>query len=223
MKTRKLTFLHIGIYLIVFFTFWSVRELILRQELFNFFTPMGSELIGETIKLLTWTLPAVFLIHYFRNDMTIGLKEMFTNKLNWSRDGIFVMVFFILFIARFIYARIVYGSFGLNPNMEPIRLIGAVLFVGITEELVFRGFLLNAFMKKMDVKFAVALDAILFTLIHYPIWIYMGFGALDIARSSFSVLIISAGLAYSFIKTRNILVPIALHMAWNLSIRLFIR
>jgi len=115
------------------------------------------------------------------------------------------------------------GELGLNPDIVLIRLVGAVLFVGITEEIVFRGFLLNMFLKKMRMEYTITINAVLFTLIHYPIWIYRGFGGFDIAIASIQVIALSAGFAYSFIKTRNILVPIALHMVWNLSIHLFVR
>jgi len=155
--------------------------------------------------------------------MKIGLKEMFTNKLQWSRDYLFASVIIALLVVRPIHAWFIYGELGISPNFVPIRLLGAVVFVGITEEIVFRGFLLNAFLKKLKMQYAIALDAVLFTLIHYPIWIYRGFEVSDIATSSIQVAVISVGFAYSFIKTRNIFVPIALHMAWNLSIHLFAR
>lgn len=189
----------------------------------NHLNPIASELIGQTIKLLVWTLPAILLIRYFHDDMKIGLKEMFTNKLQWSRDYLFASVIIALLVVRPIHAWFIYGELGISPNFVPIRLLGAVVFVGITEEIVFRGFLLNAFLKKLKMQYAIALDAVLFTLIHYPIWIYRGFEVSDIATSSIQVAVISVGFAYSFIKTRNIFVPIALHMAWNLSIHLFAR
>jgi len=222
-QKRTLTALHIIIYLIAFFVIWSVRELYIQPALLNPLTPIASELIGAAVKLLVWTLPAILFIRHFHNDTQISLKEMFTSKLQWSRDYLFAIVIIALLVVRPIHGWIIYGELGISPNLVPIRLVGAVLFVGITEEIVFRGFLLNAFLKKMKTPYAIALDAVLFTLIHYPIWIYRGFDVSDFAAASIQVAILSVGFAYSFIKTRNIFVPIALHMAWNLSIHLFIR
>jgi len=222
MNNQKLTALHISVYLFIFFAFWAVRELVIQPVFLSPINPIISELIGAVIKLLVWTLPAILLIKYFHDDMEIGLREMFTSKLRWSRDYIFAIVIVLLMIARPVHAWLVHGEFGLSPELVPIRLIGAVLFVGITEEIVFRGFLFNAFLKKMKIQYAFALDAILFTLIHYPIWIYNGLSNLEIATASISVAILSVGFAYSFMITRNIFVPIVLHMVWNLSILLFI-
>jgi len=221
-KERKLTFLHISVYLVIFFAFWSVRELIIQPVFLTPLNPIASELIGAAIKLLTWTLPAILLIRYFYGDMWIGLKEMFTNKIQWKRDSLILFMVVAIPLGQGIRAGLFADAF-FNPNFVPIRLVGAVLAVGITEEVVFRGFLLNAFLKKMKVPYAIALDAILFTLIHYPIWIYRGFGVSDIPMMSLNVAMLSVGFAYSFFKTRNIFVPIALHMVWNLSIHLFAR
>jgi len=223
MNNKRLTNLHIVAYIIALFALWSVRELVVQPLFLTPLSPLASALIGEAIKLLVWTLPAILLIRHYHNDMHVGLKEMFTNKLQWSRDYLFAIVILALFIVRPLHTWFVFGEFGLSPTFAPVQLIGGVLFVGITEEIVFRGFLLNAFLKKMKMPYAVALDAILFTLIHYPIWIYNGLGTLDFVTRSISIAIVSAlFFACSFIRTRNILVPIALHMAWNLSIFLFI-
>ena len=222
MNSKRLMPFHISVYLIVFFIFWSVRELVIQPMFLSPLDSVDSAFIGEVIKLLTWTLPAVLLIRHFRDDMWIGLKEMFTSKLQWSRDYIFAVVVICLLVARPIQAWILHGELGFGSDFEPARLIGGVLFVGITEELVFRGFLLNTFLTRMKMEYAVALDAVLFVLIHYPIWIYRGFDVSDIAISSIWVAVLSVGFAYSFIKTRNILVPIVLHMVWNFGIIVFL-
>ena len=220
---KGLTAKHIIIYLLIFFSFWSLRELVIQPIFLTPLSPVFSALIGEIIKLSTWTLPAVLLIKHFHNDMEVSLKEMFTSKLQWHRDYLFALVFVLVLIVRPLHGWLIHGNFELNPNFVPENLIGAVLFVGITEELVFRGFLLNAFLKKMELKYAIALDAVLFALIHYPIWLYRGFTLPEIMLASVQVAFLSAGFAYSFIKTRNIFVPIALHMVWNFSIILFLR
>ena len=223
MVSKKLTAFHIIAYLILFFLVWSIRELVIQPVFLAPLNPIASELIGEALKLLVWTLPAILLIRHFHDDMWIDLKEMFTSKIQWSRDYLILLMIVIIPIAQAVRAWMLADGFVLNPDIVPIRLVGAVLFVGITEEIVFRGFLLNAFLKKMQMPHATALDAVLFTLIHYPIWIYRGFEVSDIVTASIQVAILSVGFAYSFIRTRNIFVPIALHMVWNLSIHLFVR
>jgi len=212
MQERVLTYKKISLYLILFFVVWSIRELVIQPVFISPLDDIAAAIIGQTIKLLVWTLPAVLLIRYFHNDMWIGLKEMFTTKPQWFKEAPILLLVFLPFAQSLVHN----GTIAIHPDFVPSSLIGAVVFVGITEELVFRGFLLNVFLKRMKMQYAVALDAVLFLFIHYPIWIYRGLAISEIWAASLVVPFISAFFAYSFIKTRNIFVPIVLHMIWNL-------
>jgi membrane protease YdiL (CAAX protease family) len=145
--------------------------------------------------------------------MWISFKDMFINKIKWIDVSPMIL---IVILVPILQALIYSGGISIRHDFEPIRLVGVVLFVGITEEIVFRGFLLNTFLKKMKMWYAIALNAVLFYLIHIPIWIYQGQDITFYLSAIVSVTLISALFAYSFIKTKNIFVPIILHMIWNL-------
>jgi len=215
-KESKLSVLHIGIYLVVFFSVWSVIELYIRPVFLDSLDGIAFGLTESAMKLLVWTLPAILLIKHFHDDMWIGLKEMFTNRPIRFKDAYILLIVFVPLVGT-----VISGDFGIRSDFAPSALISSVLFVGITEELVFRGFLLNAFFKKIKMPYAIALDAVLFTLIHYPIWIYRGFTISEFLSGSVVVPMLSVLFAYSFIKTRSIFVPIILHMLWNLQVGLF--
>jgi len=216
-EKKKLSTLKISVYIIAFYAVWSMRELYIQPVFLESLDSVASEIIGGIIKLLVWTLPAILLIKHFHDDMWIGLKEMFVNKINWSQD-----FYFLIAIIAIPLLRAFQAGFIIRPDFMQIGLVGAVVLVGITEEVVFRGFLLNTFLKKLKIQYAVALDAVLFTLIHYPIWIYRERDFSEFLTGSITVVVLSMFFAYSFIKTKKILIPIALHMVWNLSIRLFL-
>jgi membrane protease YdiL (CAAX protease family) len=170
-------------------------------------------------KLLVWTLPAILLIRHYRDDMWVSLKEMFTNRPKWFKSApVFLLVFYPL-----IAALVVGGGLSIRSDFHPLDglFFNGIIGAGLTEELVFRGYLLNAFLKKMKNIPAIALNEVLFALIHYPIWIYFGWSVTEILLASVQVFFIGAFFSYSFIKTRNIFVPIALHMIWNLLMMLF--
>ena len=217
-EKRKLSVFNIALYLVIFFLIWSIRELIVRPVWLNQFDGLTWQVLESTMKLLVWTLPAILLIKYFEDDMWISLKEMFTNRLRWFKSApVLLLVLFPIVSALFLH-----GELLVAPSFEAVELIQGVMFVGITEEIVFRGFLLNAFLKRMKIWKAVALDATLFALIHFPIWIYTGFDLAMILSNSVQILAISTFFAFSFYKTKNIFVPIALHMIWNLLGILFV-
>jgi len=212
LESPKLTANKISIYLLLFFAIWSARELVVQPAFLSPLDNILSELIGESLKLLIWTLPAFLLIKHFHDDMWIGLKEMFTTKPKWFTNA--PMLFIVL--APILRVFFIHRTIAIDPDFDPTRLIGGVLFVGITEELVFRGFLLNAFLKKLEMKRAIALNEVFFVLIHYPIWIYNGLDVTAFLTSSVAIFALGVLFSYSFIKTRNIFIPIALHMIWNL-------
>ena len=203
----------IAIYIIIFFAVWSIRELVVQPVFLDPIDIVAAEIIGAIIKLLIWTLPAILLIGYFENDMWISLKEMFTNKPKWFK---WAPILPLILLVPILQALVFSGGISIRPDFVPIRLIGVVVFVGVTEEIVFRGFLLNTFLKRMKMWKAVALDAVLFYLIHLPIWIYQARDITFYLSAIVSVTALSLFFAFSFIKTKSIIVPIILHTVWNL-------
>jgi membrane protease YdiL (CAAX protease family) len=215
---RKLGVLHIAIYLVIFFALWSIRELIIRPVFLDTLDGVVFQMAETVIKLLVWTLPAVLLIKRYQDDMLISLKEMFTNKPTLFKDA---SVLAVVFIVPLVQAWLSFGKLEIHVDFQPIPLISSVIFIGITEEMVFRGFLLNATLKKMKLWPAIILNAVLFLLIHFPFWIYLGFDISTFLGSCVSVAGLGALFAFAFVKTKNILIPIALHMSYNLLLALF--
>ena len=62
------------------------------------------------------------------------------------------------------------GGFKINPQFKPSDFIDKFLLVDITEELVFRGGILNALLKKISAWLAQIANNLLFLCIHFPIW-----------------------------------------------------
>ena len=176
--------------------------------------------VQAVVKLLIWTLPAVLLIRYFQKDMWLSLKEMFTTKVKW-RPYIAMAAGFIVWSLFNGYRR--FGRIGVHEDFEMVSLIGVVLVVGVTEEVVFRGWLLGAALKKIPYWPAVLTNALLFVLIHVPRWIQTGqFENLWIALGNCaSIFALSVLFAWAFTKSKNLFVPIVLHMIWNLGVILF--
>jgi membrane protease YdiL (CAAX protease family) len=150
--------------------------------------------------------------------MWIDLKTMITTRVRWIWCILILAVFFIYAAAR---AWLSFGEIAIHADFNPVSLITTVIFVGITEEVVFRGWLLNATLKSMKAWCAVLLNAALFALIHFPIWIYHEYGSITIVLNSLSVMAISVVFAWAFLKSKNIFMPMLLHMGWNLSLVLF--
>lgn len=199
-------------YCILFYGIWSLFELWLKPAI-------DSQFIKTIIiKNLIWTVPAVYLIYHFSSMMFIPFKEMFTRKVNWLKWLPLFLGFTIYLLAGCYVTK---GEIVLSSDFNR-DLIIIFLFVGVTEELVFRGWLLNATINGRNKWLAILINAFLFLLIHFPVWIQEGVLAENILSLDFIVVpILSVIFSLSFIKSRSIFVPIVLHMYWDLLMFLF--
>ena len=208
-------------YIIVFYTLWTAFELcgynfidhIIANECLSQFIKSG------ILKNLIWTLPAVLLIHRFSSSVCISLKEMFTTKVNWLK---FAPLFIFFTIWLFVSSILQNGRLKIADGFGMKEII-IVLFVGITEEIVFRGWLLNAAIDEEKKWMCILTNAVLFLAIHFPCWIRQGIFFSRFAGFDFlGILVLSVLFSDAFLKSRSILVPITLHMYWDLLIFLLI-
>lgn len=208
------------VYAILFYGIWILWEF--------YFSPLISRSIQNeyicqlvksgVIKNLVWTLPAVLLINHFKTDVYVNLKDMFANKVKPLK---FLPVF-IIFTAYLLIGA-VFEKGGLHISSEfGLCEISVVLFVGITEEMVFRGWLLNMTVNENKKIMPVIVNSFMFLLIHFPIWIYEGIFVQNFQNFGFlCIIILSCIFSWTFIKSKNILVPILLHMYWDLLMFMF--
>lgn len=208
------------VYVIVFYGIWTAWEL-WAKELITDAVPntyLSQFIKSGVIKNLVWTLPALLLVKRFESGVYVGAKEMFTTKVNFVK-------YLPIFLAFTVYllggAFLLKGGLAISESFGFEKLI-IVLFVGITEETVFRGWLLNAALGEKKKWLPVAVNALMFLLIHFPVWIHEGKFAANFQSFGFlGVLILSVIFSVTFIKSKNIWIPVALHSYWDLLMFLF--
>ena len=217
----------LSIYYIGLFTVWFTIEWLFHSKLISTSDPVNYWLIQSgvkegALKILIWLMPAILLIHAYRSQLYITLNQMFRAKVNWLKL-LPVVLLFTLYLVVGVY-DIFDGTISIVPGFVWSQLLW-VLFVGITEEIVFRGWLLNATIKdasKSKQWAMVAINSLLFLGIHVPIWMFTN--QIDIVFSSFSflsVIVLSFIFSWTFIKTKSIVPAIILHMYWDLLVVLF--
>lgn len=204
-------------YLLVFYGIWTAWEFWAKPYISG---AVQNEYLSQLVKSgiiknLVWTLPALLLVKHFGSDMYVGLKDMFTVKVNWLK----YLPIFLLFTGYLLVGALLQkGKIAISESFSLEHVI-IVLFVGITEESVFRGWLLNAAVSGDEKWLPVILNAGLFLLIHFPSWIAGGEFIANFQSFGFvGVLALSMIFSWTFIKSKSIIVPILLHMLWDLLI-----
>ncbi|MGN0631632.1 MAG: lysostaphin resistance A-like protein [Ruminococcus sp.] len=223
---NKKTIILLAVYYIALYAVWGSYTLLLKPLICDALgeeTFISSFLRSGILKNLVWTLPATLLILKYREQCLVSLKDMFTKISPDWKGYLIIFPFFLIFVLISAWRRngglAISESFGINE-------IIIVLFVGITEELVFRGWLLNASVKEnssnKQMYTAIGINAVLFLCIHFPIWISKGtFIASFTGLGFLTILVLSVIFSITFIRTKNILLPIALHMFWDLIVFMF--
>lgn len=206
------------IYIIVFYSVWTVFEFFIKDAIDSLIPSNALSQIVKSgiIKNLVWTVPAFILISKF--CVSITLKEMFTTKVN----GLKYLPIFILFTVYLLVGAILEkGELALAKDFGADEII-IVLFVGLTEEMVFRGWLLNATITEENKWKCIIVNAVMFLVIHFPSWIHKGIFISSFTGFGFvSVVVLSVIFSMTFMKSRNILIPITLHMYWDLLMFMF--
>ncbi len=212
MTKKKLTTLII--FFICFYGIWAFFELVGKRLLD---TCISNEILCQitkswVIKNLVWTLPAALLIHFFSKEVYISLKEMFTTKVKWLK---YLPVFLIFTVWIIVNVLLRDGKLQISDDFD-VKDVIILVTVGLTEEMVFRGWLLNATIDKDHIWLPVFINSVMFVTIHFPVWIHDGLFISKFTSFGFmNVITLSVIFSWSFIKSRNIFVPILLHTYWD--------
>ena len=209
------------IHAVIFYTIWACWSLLIRpaiKEAMN-----GSllfELFGSCVKVFVWVVPALLLVKHFEPEMHVGLKQMFTNKVPLKTVLLWSLLFIVLSSSNLV-TGIWHRTLHINPEFS-LTNQQFLIFVGITEETVFRGWMLNATAKDEKDWKMIALNAVMFLCIHFAGWIqkgmfvgaFTGFGFL-------TILLFSALVSVCFLKHKNLLLPVFLHMLYDFMLEFF--
>ncbi|MFL0506780.1 CPBP family intramembrane glutamic endopeptidase [Ureibacillus sp. 179-F W5.1 NHS] len=170
------------------------------------------------IKIVIWVIPVILLAKVI--DKTdpfsfLGLRHNFKKSLKWIYWVFLVFILYILLNITVLDNKI-------NLHIGFDEWLNVFLLVGITEEIVFRGFILNKLMDSFRFWIANTITSLLFVLIHFPIWIYKGLFAFHyILSSSITIFVLGALFGYVYKKTSSLWLVIIIHSFYNLLVLIF--
>ncbi len=178
----------------------------------NFRSVIRSSSQNFTIQFfsLTGTVLIIWLFRKYNNNKTFISLGFSKNHI--AKDLFFGVLFGVLimfsgFICLLYFKQIEFVSFQLNIK-DLLLSFGVFIFVALTEELLFRGYILSNLMDSFNKYVALTISAIFFSLMHAPNPHISLMGLIAIAIAGFLF-----GLPY--IYNRSLWFPIALHFSWN--------
>lgn len=201
------------IYAVILYGVWSLLELYLKAKF-----GMDDFTKEAYVKAALWLIPAILLHFHFSGDMFVKKEEIFSlNKNCWI--VIPLMLLFTVFIVANEYITsgniAINESFGIKTAIEDIS-------VGIGEEMVFRGFFLNAMLEEKKKWVVVGINSLMFLAVHFPVWIESGtFISVFTSGGFITIILLSCIFGFVFIKTKSIWTAAFLHFWWDLLISVF--
>ncbi|WP_430354614.1 CPBP family intramembrane glutamic endopeptidase [Viridibacillus arvi] len=174
---------------------------------------------SAVIKVVIWIIPVLLLVKVMEKEVPLsylGLRNNFRNGLKWTGWASLVFISYFVILNFTILDNNVDFRIGFNEWLNTI------LLVGITEEIVFRGFLLRKLMDSYKFWIANTITSLLFISIHFPIWFYKGlFEFPYILTTSLTVFILSIIFGYVYKKSGSLWSVIVIHSLYNLLVSLF--
>ena len=217
MKENKKMRITALVFYLVLYALWAIFECLIVPKLQAQTLPVSIRVIKEIgCKTVFWSLPALLLILHNSDSMFIKKGEMIGD---WKKADTYLtilgfMVLFTVWIFLPNYRQ--NGTIVIGPSFSAESAVASV-FIGISEELVFRGTLLNTALKDREPWIVFSGNAVMFLLIHFPVWCREGVFVTYITSFAFiQLIILSLIFSWTFVKTKSIIVPIILHTYWDM-------
>lgn len=231
LKSRKLSFTKVML-ITIFITLFFLLGGYLHYYTFLSAIPYDIEGTGvsvwENIWKIVWAGLAFLFIKFYNKELHIPTSKMFSFKnINFK---IILIMTLIIALLQPVGSLILYQKVSISNDFNLFVSIINFFIVGLTEEVVFRGWAMNTFSKVTSVRKANILQSLFFASVHLLPWcmmVVMGWG--DI--SGVPVLYLCFQIPMTFVtgcvfgrimnKTHSLWTPIIIHCLWDVVADLF--
>lgn len=218
---RKLLSISIIIRSLILFTVvWSVVTDAwgISTLLFGLNRTSWQKLSYDILSRIVWVLPLFFYIQRYNSDLPISFKQLFKKPIHLYVSWGFFIAFLLYGILTMF---ITHGKMRINPHFHFVQHILFYLVVAFVEEIVYRGWALNALSRFMTNSKAIVLSVVFFMLLHWPAYLikYCRTGVFETASFILhSIVVLATGTIFSivFLKNKSLWTPLLLHAFFDI-------
>jgi len=216
MGEKEPRFRHFAVFILVFFVIWTLRATVFYSIDLSFATGLERKIYSESIKFLLWTVPVfLYLIFVDKTDPFLFLK--LSTRIDLRKAMLPMLILVGYFALTLIFERSAHGrSFDVSPGVTGLLgTLGDVSITPISEEILFRGFILGKLSGMTSFARANVITSILFVAVHLPNWFWVNGYQPWIPVLSANIFVLSLMLGW-LVKRSNSLYPaIAGHIINN--------
>src|SRR5436853_4727060 len=216
--SQQSSFKHLLIFILLFFAVWTVRATVLFFIDERIHSEVLSSIYSNAVKFLIWVVPAGIYLRKLDRQPALGYLKL-TTPIN-KKGLVYAIIISALYFAATIVFETRVGGKNLHALVaaspaEWLRALAFIFFSPISEEILFRGFVLDKLAERLKFWMANLLTAVLFTLIHWPFWIWRNGFHISTLQTSAGIVLLAILLGY-VVKLANSLWPaVAVHIANN--------
>ena len=199
-------------FLLIFYLAWTIKELWLIDYIYSF-GEIISPLLEALVKGFVWIVPTWLYIKYYLHTNPFDYLRV---NVNVKRGLFWGVVLSLLVGLYFAFETYIINQQSFQFSLSIDDYLNGFLMAGLAEEIVFRGLILQEINKKMAFWKANIVTALLFLVIHYPIWIYNA-GFYDFFIAGTHIYVFALGLLFGFVykKTGSLWSVVLLHALHN--------
>jgi uncharacterized protein len=171
--------------------------------------------VPQIFRLVFWTLPVLIYLALQKRPIAddLRLREGAGRGFLWG-----LAIGLVILVGNVLVAFKLTGAFRMNFDIGLNLWVGPVALVGLSEEVLFRGFFLQKLAERMTFDRANLLQTGLFVLIHVPGWILLGQFHFPRALGLIgSVAVIALLLGWLLRRTRSLWACMVCHSLNNLA------
>ncbi len=216
MKTSTKT---LAVSFCIFYLIWIVRATIFYNAVdLSIESETGRLIFSNVIKFSLWVIPAGLYAFYLEKQNPFTILKI-TTPINWRGLGIGFAASVVYFVVVFMVEKLNSGR-TLMPLLHAsasawLATFAQVFFSPISEEILFRGFVLPRLSERLPFWEANAIQAILFTAMHWPNWLWVNGFQTWIIVTSVSIFILALFLGWLLRQTNSIWPSIVVHIINN--------
>lgn len=165
-SVRKQRMTTLAAYISVFFLIWSAYKLGFFSGIYSE-NPILTLIMKHSFKYIVWTLPVLILLRFVYRSNPLSYLKLEDNAVNGIMWGTIIgFAVAVYHFVRFFFM----GDGILRLDIDMYTWIHRIILIGFTEEVVFRGFIMQKLNEELEFMFANGISAVLFLLIHLPGW-----------------------------------------------------
>lgn len=203
-------FLKMGVDAFVLHSDWLARKLRFHD---------GSYQYGKVNRRLLMAILFVLLVAYRKPLQLVPLVTVgFRPRAGWWRQTAFGFGLAVVFLSLFCVVVAMWGAWHWDvADKSAGKLMGALVgfliaaaFIGLSEEVLFRGFLLQSLMQGFSTATAVAISSAIYSLMHFLMLSSARSGE-SILRSCLGLFLLGLVLSYAYLRTRRLYLSMGIH------------